>query len=75
VLIGLQALSGLASIRSGCGDAGNRSVAVAEPRDRNPHQGLVLFDSIVGSLASDHNVVDVRLAQPGAADPYEARLL
>jgi len=34
-----------------------------------------LFDGIVGSLASDHDVMDVAFAQAGPTDAHEARLL
>jgi hypothetical protein len=34
-----------------------------------------LLDAIVGSLAGDHDVVNVALAQPGAADPHKASFL
>lgn len=45
---------------------------------RDPRRWLferTLFDRIVWSFASDHDVVHVRLAQSGAADSYKARLL
>jgi len=34
-----------------------------------------LLDAIVGRLAGDHDIVDVTLAEPRAADADEARLL
>jgi len=38
-------------------------------------QTRALLDGIVGSLAGDHDVVDVTLAESGAADAHEARFL
>ena len=38
-------------------------------------QALGLLDAIVGSLACDHDIVDVALSQSGAADTHEARFL
>src|ERR1700693_4019639 len=40
-----------------------------------PDTKLALFDAIVGGLAGDHYVVDVALAESGAADADEARFL
>jgi hypothetical protein len=34
-----------------------------------------LLDAIIGSLAGDHDIVNVALAESGAADAHEARLL
>jgi hypothetical protein len=38
-------------------------------------QSRALLDGIVGSLAGDHNVMDVALAESSAADAHEARFL
>ena len=63
------------------GGFGNNTAAKAgRLRDNRQDAGAAwnaarLFDGIVGSLARDHYIVNVALAQTGATDADEARLL
>ena len=56
------------------GRAGPDSRERLFPHKRNLDE-RALFDGIVGSLAGNHDIVNVALAQSGAADADEARFL
>src|SRR5437899_6510522 len=58
---------------SGCDPVSSKSVKPQRARKKGSE--LELFDGIVWRLARNHDIVDVTLTQPGAADPNEASLL
>jgi hypothetical protein len=59
-----------------CGDPRLQKIApVGVQSGRAPAVVFGLLDAVVGSLAGDHDVVDVTFAESGATDAHEARLL
>ncbi len=69
-----------------CGDPGFQKLAPRGAQENKPLPLVLagtrrlpllnpLFNRIIGSLASDHDIVDVTLAESRAADAHETRLL
>ena len=68
-------LQDLVSVRAQAGRGRSKSPPCRKKRDKDGAPRVVSLDGIVGSLARDHDIVYVALAQSGAADADETRLL
>jgi len=64
----------VAVLGQSCVEAG-WDAGVRRPRDDQQSGATTLFNGIIRGFARDHDVVNVTLAQAGAADAHETRLL